>query len=140
MNTTIDPSVGTATDLDGGGKNDYFLTFSVLFSDVVIELANRGITNVNEDSLFSYVVATATQANSLNQDLNGVGKTYDPAATYSTLGVASDLMSANGMAVVPEANPAFVVVLLAAAAAAARHLSVRRASGTQKAAGRAEQR
>jgi len=31
VNLTIDPSVGTATDLNADGKNDYFLTFSVPF-------------------------------------------------------------------------------------------------------------
>jgi hypothetical protein len=100
---TNDPSVGTATDLDGGGQNDYFLSFSVSFSDVVIQLAARGITGFDENTPLAYVIATATQANSLNQDLNGVGKNYDGSAIWSTLGVLSDGMTPAG-AVVPEAS------------------------------------
>ena len=101
VNATIDPTVGTATDIDGGGNNDYFLTLSVPFADVVAQLAAKGITGIDQNSVFRYVMATATQANSLNQDLNGVGKNYDPNATWSSLGVFSDPMSAAG-AVVPE--------------------------------------
>jgi hypothetical protein len=100
---TNDPTVGTATDIDGGGQNDHFLSFSVSFSDVVMQLAARGITGFDENTPLAYVIATATQANSLNQDLNGVGKNYDGAATWSTLGVLSDGMTPAG-AVVPEAN------------------------------------
>jgi len=99
VNTTIDPTVGTATDIDGGGQNDQFLTFSVPFNDVVTQLGNRGVTGVTQNSTFSYVIATATQANSLNQDINGVGKTFDPAATWSSLGVISNDLSASGVPV-----------------------------------------
>ena len=107
---TNDPTVGTATDLDGGGQTDHFLSFSVSFSDVVMLLAARGITGFDENSALAYVIATATQANSLNQDLNGVGKNYDGAATWSTLGVLSDGMTPAG-AVVPEANPVLCGIL-----------------------------
>lgn len=100
---TNDPTVGTATDLDGGGQNDYFLSFSVSFSDVVIQLAARGITGFDENTPLAYVIATATQANSLNQDLNGVGQNYDGSAIWSDLGVLSDGMTPAG-AVVPEAS------------------------------------
>ncbi len=93
---TNDPSVGSETDLDGGGKNDYFLSFSVPFNDVVVELAARGISGFNQNSPLAYVIATATQANSLNQDLNGVGQNYDGSATWSVLGVQSDTMSPAG--------------------------------------------
>jgi hypothetical protein len=107
VNTTIDPTVGAATDLDGGGQNDYFLTISVPFSDVVAQLALRGITGITENSTFSYVMATATQANSLNQDLNGVGASYDPNATWSTLGALATPMTASGM-IVPEINTGLI--------------------------------
>jgi len=103
VNTTIDPTLGTATDIDGGGQTDQFLTFSVPFNDVVTQLNNRGVTGVNQNSTFSYVIATATQANSLNQDINGVGKTFDASATWSSLGVVSNDLSASGFPV-PEAE------------------------------------
>ena len=121
VNTTIDPTVGTATDIDGGGQNDYFLTYSVPFNDVVTELAAEGITGVTQNSTFSYVIATATQANSLNQDINGVGKTFDPNATWSSLGVISDPLSASGVPV-PEAETTLGLVGLLTAVISGRWL------------------
>src|ERR1051326_3127492 len=50
VNTTIDPSVGTSTDLNGDGKNDFFLTFSVPFADVIAALSGRGINRNNQDT------------------------------------------------------------------------------------------
>src|SRR6185437_9981222 len=73
----------------------------------------------------TYVVATATQANSLNQDLNGVGPNYDPSQTWSQLGVLSNPMTAGGLAAVPEINPGLWVGLLLLAAIAQRGLSNR---------------
>jgi hypothetical protein len=107
VSPTIDPTVGSATDLDGGGKPDYFLTFSVSFADVVTQLSAKGINGIDENSALSYVISTATQANSLNQDLNGVGKTFDPAAIWSVLGVVSNQMTPAGIAVVPETTTIF---------------------------------
>jgi hypothetical protein len=107
VSTTIDPTVGTATDLDGGGKPDYFLTFSVNFADVVTQLSAKGINGIDQNSAFSYVISTATQANSLNQDLNGVDKNYDPAAIWSVLGVVSNQMTPAGLPVVPETKTFF---------------------------------
>jgi len=111
VSSTIDPTVGSATDLDGGGKPDYFLTFSVSFTDVVTQLSAKGITGIDENSAFSYVISTATQANSLNQNLNGVGKIYGPAAIWSVLGVVSNQMSPSGVAVVPETKTVFSLCL-----------------------------
>jgi len=109
VNTTNDPSVGTATDLDGGGQNDYFLSFSISFFDVVTQLSGAGINGFNQNSPISLVLATSTQGNSLNQDLNGVGRTFDPAATWSTLGILSDLTTSTG---VPVPEPASSLLLI----------------------------
>ena len=79
----------------------------------------KGITGINQNSTFSYVVATATQANSLNQDLNGVGGSYDGNATWSTLGVISDPLTA-GAIPVPEPSAALASALIAAGAIAQR--------------------
>src|SRR5207237_3286520 len=98
----------------------YFLTFSVPLADVIAQLNAKGITGINQNSTFSYVVATATQANSLNQDLNGVGGSYDGNATWSTLGVISDPLTAGGDIVVPESNSATGSELVQAAAIAPR--------------------
>jgi hypothetical protein len=124
VTTVNDPSVGTATDLDGGGQNDYFLGFAIPFSDVVAQLAALGIT-FDQNSTLSYVIATATQANSLNQDLNGVGPNYDPSLTWSQLGVLSNPMTAGGLAAVPEINPALWVGLLLVVVALQRRFSQR---------------
>jgi hypothetical protein len=123
VNTTIDPTVGTAIDLNGDGKNDYFLTFTVPLADVITALNAKGINGITQDSQFSYVAATATQANSLNQDLNGVGKTYDPNATWSSLGTLSDPFSASG---VPVPEPSAGIIGLMVIAASVGHSIARR--------------
>ena len=110
VNTTNDPSVGTDTDLDGGGRNDYFLSFSIAFSDVVAEMTAAGINGFNQDSPISFVIATSTQGNSLNQDLNGVGATFDPAATWSTLGVVSGLVTSTGTPI-PEPSSSLLLMI-----------------------------
>ena len=132
VNTTIDPSVGTATDLDGGGQPDFFLSFSIPLSDIIAQLAAVGITGFDENSTLSYVIATATQANSLNQDLNGVDKNYDGAMTWSILGVLSDPISVNGISVVPEVNPGLWIVLLLGAVAGQRWFSKRTTAKRQR--------
>lgn len=121
VNTTIDPTVGTSTDLNGDGKNDYFLTFTLPFADIVAQLGAKGIT-VDENSSFAYVVATATQANALNQDLNGVGHTYDGNATWTSLGIIANPITAGGVPV-PEPNAAFIAAIVVALAIA--HASFR---------------
>lgn len=111
VNATIDPSA-TNFDIDAGGMTDYFLTFAIPFADIVAQLAASGITGVDENTTFSYVIATSTQGNSLNQDLNGVPKNYDGALTWAQLGALSD--PTTPVAAVPEINPAFLVAVLAA--------------------------
>jgi hypothetical protein len=127
VTTVNDPSVGTATDLDGGGRPDFFLGFSIPFADIVNQLSLLGISGFNQDSTLSYVVATATQANSLNQDLNGVDKNFDGSLTWSQLGVLSDPMTPAGMAAVPEVNGALAIFMLLGVVAAQRWFANRRA-------------
>ena len=120
VTAAMDPTA-TNFDIDGGGPTepDYFLTFAIPFSDIVNQLAARGITGVNENTTFSYVIATSTQGNSLNQDLNGVGKNYNTASTWGTLGALAD--PTTPIAAVPEVNPTMLVVLLALLVIASRH-------------------
>jgi hypothetical protein len=113
VNATNDPTA-TSFDIDGGGGTDYFLSFSIPFSDIVAQLAAKGITGIDQNSTFSYVIATSTQGNALNQDLNGVGASYNTSSTWATLGVLSD--PTQPVAAVPEVNPALAVVLLLMAA------------------------
>lgn len=128
VSLATDPSVGTATDIDGGGNNDYFLSFSIPFADIVTQLSLLGITGVNENTVFNYVVATATQANSLNQDLNGVAGSVNSSLTWAALGVLSDPVSASGIAAVPEANSTVFAAIFAALAIAQRVIVRRRRS------------
>ena len=129
VNTTIDPSVGTATDIDAGGQNDFFLTFAVPFSDIVAQLAAMGITGIDQNSTFSYVIATSTQGNSLNQDLNGVPKNYDPSLSWGALGALAD--PTTPISAVPEANPAMLVLLVLALAVGHRQWRQRRTQAAQ---------
>ena len=126
VTTVNDPSVGTATDVDGGGKVDYFLGFSIPMSDIAAQLALLGIA-FDENSTLTYVIATATQANSLNQDLNGVAGNVNSSLTWSQLGVLSNPITPAGMAVVPEVNSALWVLLLLGAVGAQRHFRNRKA-------------
>jgi hypothetical protein len=112
VTSIIDPNA-TNFDIDAGGQTDHFLTFSIPFSDIVAQLAARGITGIDENSNFSYVIATSTQGNSLNQDLNGVGKNYNTASTWGQLGALSD--PTQPIAVVPEFNSVVGIVGLLAA-------------------------
>jgi len=126
VTATNDPTTAGAFDLDASGP-DQFLSFSIPFADVVAQLATNGITGFNENSTMSYVISTATQANSLNQDLNGVGKSYDTSASWSTLGVLSNPITPAGVAVVPELDSAVGVVGLLVAVFAHQHFKRRRA-------------
>jgi hypothetical protein len=88
----LDP-LATGYDVDGGGKTDAFLSFSVDFSDVVDALSLRGIS-VDQESSLNYVVATSTQADLLNMDLCGVTGGVDSIETFQALGAISDAASA----------------------------------------------
>jgi hypothetical protein len=94
-------------------------------SDIAAQLALLGIA-FDENSALTYVIATATQANSLNQDLNGVAGNVNSSLTWSQLGVLSNSITPAGMAPVPEINPAMWIILLLGAAAAQRSLANRR--------------
>lgn len=124
VTATIDPNA-TNFDIDAGGQTDYFLTFSIPFADIISQLAARGITGIDQNSNFSYVIATSTQGNSLNQDLNGVGKNYNTSSTWGTLGALSD--PTQPIAAVPEVESIFGIAGLLAAIAAHHYLRRRRA-------------
>jgi len=103
---TLDPTVGTDIDLDGGGRTDRFLSFRVPFADVVFQLGVRGITGFNQNSPVTYVFGTSHSGNNLGTDFNGVPKDYDPSARWSVLGATSNVISLAGTYAVPEPTPA----------------------------------
>jgi hypothetical protein len=121
----MDPTA-TNFDIDGGGQNDFFLTFSIPFSDIVAQLAAAGITGITEDTPFSYVIATSTQGNSLNQDLNGVNGGVNSAQTWAQLGALSD--PTIPIAAVPELDATMCVGLLLLAVFAHRRFAAKRAA------------
>ena len=123
---TNDPSA-TSFDLDSNSP-DFFLSYSIPFSDIVAQLAARGITGFNENSSMTYVVATATQANSLNQDLNGVNGGVNSSLTWAQLGVQSTTMTPAGITAVPEIDPTLAVGLLAIGLIGHHHWRRRRAA------------
>ncbi|HEY6166678.1 MAG TPA: MBG domain-containing protein, partial [Verrucomicrobiae bacterium] len=92
MTAALDPAVTNVPapvpnpyNIDGaaGGTNetDYFLSFFVPFKDVVAGLASNGVTGVTANTAFRYVFITASQPNSINQDINGVNGSGDPPYT-----------------------------------------------------------
>ncbi len=117
--TTIDPSE-TNTDLDGGGKEDYYLTFVIPFDDVVAQLGILGIT-FDENSTVQYVFGTSTQTNALNQDLAGPTGGTTSSLTWDQLGAISLEYSASGTPV-PEPSTALLLGLGLLSLAAARRL------------------
>ena len=92
----------------GGGDTDQFLSFSVPFSDVVTQLSLRGIT-IDEKSPLTYIMATATQDNSLNQDLNGVNGSINSGLTWKDLGVETELLTSTGT--IPEPSTLFFMAM-----------------------------
>ena len=127
VTATNDPNA-TSFDIDGGGpgETDFFLSYSIPFADIVAQLATNGITGFNENSTMSYVVSSATQANSLNQDLNGVAGSVNSSLTWAQLGVQSNPMTPAGIAVVPEMDSMLGIVGLLAVVAAHQHFKRRR--------------
>jgi hypothetical protein len=85
VDATIDPTT-TTVDLDGGGKTDQFLSFVIPFPDVVSQLAALGINGLNRNTPMRLIAATATQDNSLNEDLNGGLGSINSSSTLQRLG------------------------------------------------------
>lgn len=137
VSSTLDPTI-TNTDLNADGNVDAFLSFRVPYfgasGTATLQGAMKGIANIaiTGSSTFAYVLATSTQANSLNQDIGGIPKNYNSASTYTQLGAISPQLGTNGtvpVTVTPE--PATTAQLLLALAilvpTAARRLKKTRA-------------
>jgi hypothetical protein len=92
--TTNDITTGTSGDID------YYISFTLDFDQIVSFLNTQGIS-INDSTPMRYVVASATQGQSLNQDLGQLPKDFDGIQTWEQLGGFSPTMTPTG-AVVPE--------------------------------------
>jgi hypothetical protein len=115
VNGTIDPTA-TTFDLDAGGKTDQFLSFVVPFPDVVSQLAALGISGFTRNTPMRLIAATATQDNSLNEDLNGVSGGINSSSTWEQLGGLSLPYAPNGTQPIPEPSTGPLAMLGAALA------------------------
>ena len=104
---------GTTNDIttSTSGDVDYYVSFTLDFDRVVSFLNTQGIS-INDATPMRYVLATATQGQSLNQDLGQLPKDFDGVQTWEQLGGFSPTMTATGT-VVPEPS----TMLLGACAA-----------------------
>ena len=110
MAVTSENSMGQTTDVDGDLNTDYFVSFSVPFADIVSMLSVSSIS-IDQDSYMSFLVATATQANSLNQDVGGLSQAdINSSTSWTELGVTSPPTTATGD-VVPEPATLTLAVL-----------------------------
>lgn len=105
VSLTLDPPA-TDFDLDDDGDTDWFVSFSLPFADVVSEMSRLAGISITESTALRFVVATSTQQNSLNEDLNGIPKTYNGNLTWEQLGGMSQYVL-----MVPEPNAAAVLLL-----------------------------
>jgi len=100
-----DPVPGGITDVGEDGKNDYFATWVLSFSQLVSAAATLDFT-VTKDTPFRFVVGTSQQAQSMNQDLNGAEKITkaNETMTFAALGAVSPFITAEG-GIVPDPTP-----------------------------------
>lgn len=85
------PTIPSLLDIDGDASNDVFLTFKVPMSALNTAYLTYFPSNVplTETTLMSFVLLTATQANSFNQDFGGLPKTFVD-DTWTALGAITD--------------------------------------------------
>ena len=112
VNSTIDPPA-LSFDLNADGNPDQFLSFVVPFSAVVAAMNARGLTGFDRDKPFRLVAATATQDNSLNQDLDGVTGGVNSSATWEQLGALTQVYSASSQGPIPEPSTMALVSVAA---------------------------
>ncbi|USB33588.1 Ig-like domain-containing protein [Paenibacillus sp. YPG26] len=78
------------------GDADFFVTFKIKVADINTAMAGKGI-NVTASSPLQYIIGTAAQDNSFNQDIGGTkGISTNDATTWRELGVYSPPVTVTG--------------------------------------------
>lgn len=88
VDALIDPGV-TNLDIGNDGGNDQFLTLVLPFGDILAGLASNGVTGVDDSSELRFVLGTANQPNSLNQDVGATTSDWSETLTWDQLGAIS---------------------------------------------------
>jgi hypothetical protein len=91
--SAIDPA---GTDVDGDGRPDFFVSFLIPFPDLVAAMNALAGISITDTTALSFVLATSTQANALNQDLGAINGAINSTSTWSVLGGLSDPISPAG--------------------------------------------
>lgn len=115
----LDPDAQTF-DADGGGKTDWFLSFSINFNDIVTQLGARNIT-VDQNTHFGYVVSTALKSDAAQQDILGVDSSLSSALNWNDLGASSVPITPVGA--MPEPNTSALIGIGFLGLLIRRHLS-----------------
>jgi hypothetical protein len=107
VSTALQPGL-VDVDLNTDTKIDSFLTFRLPFAGAAGTATLQGAMaeiagiNITLTSSLSYVIATSTQQNSLNQDIGGLPKDFDGTKTWKTLGGITRAVHLDGSPVIAE--------------------------------------
>lgn len=115
VDNTIDPGVSN-TNIDngsGGSGNhtDHFLSFVIPFNQLVEASKAYVPGGIDQNSLLNFVVATSTQANSMNSDLNGLPLNFDGSASWVALNATTQTYTASSVVPVPEPGGSALVLV-----------------------------
>jgi hypothetical protein len=92
VNAVNDP-LTSSFDLNGDGTNDFFLSFSIPFPDIVSEASRLAGVTVDRNSPLRFIIVTSQQDNAFNQDLGGVQGGVSSASTWTQLGAVTTAMA-----------------------------------------------
>jgi hypothetical protein len=94
VNGVNDP-LTSSFDLNGDGSNDFFLSFSIPFPDIVSEASRLAGATIDRSSPLRYIVATSQQDNAFNQDLGGIQGGVNSSSTWTQLGGITTAIAPN---------------------------------------------
>ncbi len=97
VSSVSDPAAGSSlnADLNADSRNDILASFNLPFVDVQSEMLRISGVTIGPDTALRYVLITLTQNNSINGDIAGINGGTSSSATYESLGLFSDTISAN---------------------------------------------